>query len=1034
MNCTESIMNTSYSDLLNTNNTDDLDFDPFCIEFESHNFDQDIDIDINSMPKNYSTSSYYTMEQMNSKFQNSTSTSNGFSSIHFNARSIKANFRSILTFIESVNIKFCVIAISETWLHDGDDINQFAIDGYVAHYVNRSNKRGGGVAIYVSKIFDVCKINELSECIDNCMEVLTINMKLNKLLSINVACIYRPPGSDINLFNENLCSYLNKRGRKNMFICGDFNINLLNSDTNVDTATFTDTMFSSGLYPLINKPTRVTKDSSTLIDNIFTSELFTKIESGICISDISDHFPVFQVCSYKNVQFVENEVTTVCSRLLKDNNINNFMSRLDSIPWDDVLNNDDINSASDKFIYKFCDIYDDTCPKVKRNINSTRNVTNKPWMSKSLVNACHKKNYLYKCFLKKRNTTTETRYKSYKNKLTSILRHAEKLYYQTKLMQYKNNIKETWKILNEVICKRNTNQQSPNEFVINGETVSNQECIAKEFNDFFVNIGKKLANNIDVNQNDRNVKDYIEKVNNSFFLSPVTEEELIDVVKGCKCKYSCDYLDINMFIVKKVIKCIAKPLTYICNLSFQQGTFPEFMKIAKVLPLFKAGDTKNVSNYRPVSVLSQFSKILEKLFNKRLLSFVNSMDILSNNQYGFRSNRSTALALTEMVEMITDAIDDSKYAIGIFIDLKKAFDTINHDILLQKVHCYGVRGVSSNWLKSYLTNRMQYVNFNGFESDRLLLDCGVPQGSVLGPTLFLLYINDLCKVSESLKFILFADDTNIFYTNKSYNKLFSVVNEELCKLSEWFRLNKLTLNVSKTNYMLFGRKQRLASDSNKLRIDDNEINIVSKIKFLGVLIDDKFSWYDHINFVNNKISKSLGIMYRAKYVLNEDCLLMLYNTLILPYLNYCCEVWGNTYESRLSKLIISQKRAIRYIAKSQDSRMHTNPLFYKYKCLKLIDLIKYKTCIVMFKANNFLLPSTLQAYFVKSSDVHKHNTRYSKKFHHQQTNSKLKSMCISTEGVILWNEICKKLKGIDNLVSLSKFKQNCKYMFIDNYM
>ena len=233
--------------------------------------------------------------------------------------------------------------------------------------------------------------------------------------------------------------------------------------------------------------------------------------------------------------------------------------------------------------------------------------------------------------------------------------------------------------------------------------------------------------------------------------------------------------------------------------------------------------------------------------------------------------------------------------------------------------------------------------------------------------------------------------------------------------------------------MLFGRKRRpVSSDNALLKIDGTAIECVSKTKFLGVIVDDKFSWSDHISVVNNKISKSLGMMYKAKFLLNEKCMLMLYNSLILPYLDYCCEIWGNTYKSNLSKIIVSQKKAIRYIANSHSHKAHTNPLFHKYKCLKFNDLITYKTSIVMFKANNVLLPPALQKYFVKSSDVHNYNSRNSRNFHTPQVSSKLKSMAISSVGVSIWNYLSKHL-NCNNASPLSKFRKECKHFFISNY-
>lgn len=228
------------------------------------------------------------------------------------------------------------------------------------------------------------------------------------------------------------------------------------------------------------------------------------------------------------------------------------------------------------------------------------------------------------------------------------------------------------------------------------------------------------------------------------------------------------------------------------------------MKIAKVSPIHKNGDKHIFTNYRPVSLLPQFSKILEKLFDSRLEKFINKFNIINESQYGFRKTRSTTMAIIEAVEEIAKALDKRKYAVGIFIDLKKAFDTLNHTILLQKLELYGIRGVALNWLRSYLTDRQQYVKMGDYSSELLSITCGVPQGSILGPKLFNLYINDIFDISKLFKMILFADDTNIFYSNDDYNTLITTINSELGKLKQWMDANKLSLNVCKTKMMFFG--------------------------------------------------------------------------------------------------------------------------------------------------------------------------------------------------------------------------------------
>ena len=380
-----------------------------------------------------------------------------------------------------------------------------------------------------------------------------------------------------------------------------------------------------------------------------------------------------------------------------------------------------------------------------------------------------------------------------------------------------------------------------------------------------------------------------------------------------------------------------------------------------------------------------------------------------------------------MVENITSSIDNGQFTAGVFIDLKKAFDTIDHTILIAKLKHYGVRGVTLSWIESYLSNRNQYIYYNNVESDKLPITCGVPQGSILGPLLFLLYINDLCNTSKVFKFILFADDTNIFCTGKDRKEVENLLNSELYNLNKWFEVNKLTLNLTKTKYMIFGNHNENCSVS----INNDAIEKVDSIKFLGIILDSKLSWNDHIQLVTKKVSRSMGILYRVKNILNQKSLFTLYCSLVLPYLNYACEIWGNTYASRIQPLIILQKKIIRIVC-NRKFRDHTSELFYSLNCLKLPELISLKSLCVMYKAKNNLLPTKIQKYFVVLNTVHSHNTRSSSRdnFYCHAVRTKLKLFCLSVTGVNLWNKLDENIKQSK---SLHIFKHQLKKLYKNSY-
>ena len=366
---------------------------------------------------------------------------------------------------------------------------------------------------------------------------------------------------------------------------------------------------------------------------------------------------------------------------------------------------------------KIKNIYEEACPIKKVNCKTT---PMQPWLTKGLLNACKKQKMLYKQFLKNRNTASELRYKNYKNKLTKIKRICKKQYYGKLLDNHKNDIKGTWRILNQLIRKKNNTTEYPDVFKNDdGSQVKGNQNIANKFNSFFVNVGPNLANKIGSSR-DVDIYSYLNSRNvESMFLKPVDQQEILHIVNECKSKNSEDYDNLSMSVIKHIISAVIEPLTHICNLSFSTGTVPDAMKIAKIIPLFKAGDKANFTNYRPVALLPQFSKVLEKLFCKRLEEFIEKHKLLSESQYGFRTNRSTSLAILELIEEITSALDKKKYTIGVFIDLRKAFDTIDHKLLLNKLDHLGIRGIVNDWLGSYLNDRRQFVEINNIQSDLL---------------------------------------------------------------------------------------------------------------------------------------------------------------------------------------------------------------------------------------------------------------------------------------------------------------------------
>ena len=578
--------------------------------------------------------------------------------------------------------------------------------------------------------------------------------------------------------------------KKLCYFAGDYNINILNIDKHSDSNDFIDLMFSHSLVPNISKPTRVTRSSASLIDNIFTNDLFDtdKILNGILYTDISDHFPVFHI-DYSTIG--DPRPTHIYKRFYSEKNIDKFSSNIQNIDWSEVSSCTDAQLAYSMFHVKITKHYNECFPLTKVKLGYRNR---KPWLTSALKKSIKVKNKLFKRKNKSGNPEHDSDYRKYRNCLNSLLHKAERDHYGSLLEQNKSNMKNTWKILKEVINSKKSSA-SCSRFKMNDSVINDKKVIADGFNQFYINVGPNLASKIPKHDNSPTDNIGIRNID-SMLVEPVIAEEVCKIIGQLKIS-SAGYDSIDVGVVKKTFVHFIFPLTHVLNLSLMNGIVPNELKIARVVPIFKSGDTMLFSNYRPVSVLPLFSKILERLMYTRLLSFINKHNLLYKFQFGFRKGHSPNLALICLVDRITAALENGDFVLGVFLDFSKAFDTVDHKILLKKLEYYGIRGCALNWFKSYLENREQFVMYNGVASDYGKISCGVPQGSILGPLLFLIYINDLANVSDKLFSLLFADDSNMFLTGKDVDSLIESMNFEMTKVVKWLQINKLSLNLKK---------------------------------------------------------------------------------------------------------------------------------------------------------------------------------------------------------------------------------------------
>ena len=638
----------------------------------------------------------------------------------------------------------------------------------------------------------------------------------------------------------------------------------------------------------------------------------------------------------------------------------------------------------------------DQCCKLDKPRYSKRNPINNPWITDGIIDAIEHKNDLYLAWFKSKSNDDDPgeqylyqKFSKYRYCLKKVIKEQKSRYFKNKILQCSGDIKKTWEIVNQIRGK-NKRSLKPH-FLVDGVVIMQRRVIANKFNDYFASIASKL--------NDSEKAEHSESTDafkqfmppstpNTIFMANCTEYEVSQIISQLKNGKSSDF---PIRVIKKLSPILTPILTAQFNSLMENGIFPSILKVGKITPVYKKDDEQLLENYRPVSTLPIFGKIFEKIIYSRLYAFFNSNGTLNKSQFGFRKGHSTSHALNYSVHHIDKAMREGNHILGIFIDLSKAFDTIDHGILLEKLQNYGIRGVPLQLIDSYLSDRKQHVNILGEISDNLSVIFGVPQGSCLGPLLFLIYINDLPNITANAKFVLFADDTNIFIEAKNKMLAYKKANEILKALNFYMVVNKLHINMSKCCFMDFDKKATENAEDNDnfiIKIKNTKIKRVSEAKFLGVTIDEKLNWNFHIKNLSKKLSCSSGILNAIKDNIPEELYKDLYYTLFESHLSYGITVWGGISNNKLEPLFKAQKKCMRILFGDKDAyldkfrtcarvrefgnqklgtefyeREHSKPLFNKHSIMNVRNLYIYHCSNELFKILKFRTPMSIFELF-----------------------------------------------------------------------
>lgn len=862
--------------------------------------------------------------------------------LHQNMRSLDRNIYDLKGFLEQQKSKRSLlpsmIAISETWLDNDTEatLKKYEIPGFTLETETRTNRRAGGVGIYISN--NLSNYFRREDLKIRQAESLWIELPLSATDTVVIGCIYSSPTNrDLNDFIESMDKALEKLNneRKKVIIVGDMNIDLFQIRT---THPYHQMILANGYQNVIMFPTRCTNNTKTLIDHILTNinETAEPISAGCIFNDISDHYSTYiRIPQIPEVRNTTNKMKRFC---FKNYTAERVVAAINNTDWSLVTQEEDPDTAYLALAERIKQIQEEHIPIVEF---TPETIYKQPYMTNGLRKAQKHRYKLYRKYRKDpTNQMKEREYKRYRNMLCRVQKQAEQEYYQNLLNEATNDQGKTWHLINDIIGKRS--KVTLPKTLIHGDTVLNHpQEICNTMNTFFTSIGPELASLItDTNQDPCEYIPHRYEPRSCFF-NPVTEEQVFGKLTKINPRKAIGPDGIHPRLVKDIAMEIKAPLCHIINRSLSTGIVPQMLKIAKVTPIFKAGDRRKATNYRPISMLPIFAKVLESFIYDMVSTYMDKENILNKCQYGFQKGKNTKQALITFINNLQRKLDHGEHTVALYLDLKKAFDTVNYKILLAKLNAYGIRGLPLQWFRNYLTNRLQYIQSGETTSSSEEITCGVPQGSNLGPLLFLIYINDLPNCISKCKTILFADDTTIYLSDMKTTTLRNTMNEDLERVSDWLRTNKLTLNINKTYACHFGQRN---DHMNNLQINGEEIEFADSVKYLGVNVDKQLNWKAHIAHLTNKINKITGVVWKIRNHLNRPALRTIYMALVHSTLLYGIEIWGQANTTTMKPLLTAQKKLIRMISFSP-YLSHTEPLFRQLRIRPLTDEIKYRLAL-----------------------------------------------------------------------------------------
>lgn len=961
------------------------------------------------------TKNYYTIDDYNKL-----SSPAQLSIISLNINSLKKHMDDLFGFLKSMTKTPNVIILSEI-RHNVDEILNMYFPDYNYYISYPKTNKCGGVCILINKCIPHTYDKNLQ--IDhNLIENVVVKLNCTHT-SLYVSGIYKHPAlSNLKELGELLINQLSKIPKNaTTILAGDFNVNLMNETNDANIMNYINKLESNNIKQVISGATRISNTSRSLIDHMYLSNNKSlRIHRGIFVNQISDHLCLFMNINLKPLP--SNHRPKI--RIINQRNIEIFKNLLSNLE-NSINPSGNFNNADERWDYFTDSIMKSFNKAFPMQILSKKKNKNKNWLTKGLLKCIKNKEKLYLKWKNNSSNLNERVYKSYKNRLSSLIRNAKSHYYAN-LFETDPHNKKMWNEINKILGKNSMKEEIE---VLNFENknISSAGDIANSLNNFFSSIGEKMSSNINYNMSD--FKNYMPtSLNNSILLAKIGNEEVEKIIDSLSNKKSSGIDMISQYLVKKTKTILSPILTKLINYSISENSYPSCLKIAKITPIYKNGDKTDCNNFRPISILSTFNKIFERKIHNDISVFIEKNQILYTNQFGFRKFHSTIDALMKSHDYIISERRKNNKIIGIFIDLKKAFDSLDNSILIKKLEYYGIRGPYNKLIESYLTNRKCITHVRDVVSSTRQIKFGVPQGSILGPLLFTLYINDIKNLARDDEINLFADDTSIFCSSKNYRLLKTKCNNILHKCKEWLSCNALTLNIQKTHFIDFSKKQT-RDEPLVLEINGEKLSEATETKYLGMIIQNNLRWDKHIQMIIKKINSKLPVFYQLRNILQKDKKITAFNSLILSNIIYGIELYGKNSNIWTNLLQKAQNRILKVLLKL-NRYTNTNSLHIAHGLLKVADLCKLRTALIGHKVIYY--QNTTNTAHVGIERINRHERPLRNNLNlNITTESYLRYNKVSENVCVSWNSLPYELKKI---TTRSKFKESLKEYFLKTYI